>query len=105
MNRFIKVPVVLGALLCTAPVMGEEGLKTFGVQASDFSDKAVTARKGESCADFLKFLQEDEKYTLIGTAGVVGPPGVVYTLRNNKGEIAIIKCGSAGCGHEGEDGH
>jgi len=96
---------MLGMAMCASPVMGEEGLKTFGIQAVSFSDTAMDVVKGEPCAPFLKVLLEDEHYMLVDVTGVQGPPGVVYTLRNNKGDIAIIKCGSAGCGHEGEEGH
>lgn len=107
MTRLIKLPIALGMVLCATTAIGDEGggLKTFGVQAADFSDVTMTAAKGESCAAFLKFLQEDEKYVLLNVAGIVGPPGVVYTLRDNKGEIAIVKCGSAGCGHGDDGGH
>ena len=108
MNNWIKLPALLGAMVLATPALGDEGegLKTFGVQAANFSDEVMTVAKGDSCATFLKFLQEDEKYTLLSVTGIVGPPGVVYTLRDNKGDIAIVKCGSAGCGgHDGEDGH
>ena len=109
MNRLIKIPVVLGFMLCAAPVMAEDdhggGLKSFNIQAGDFSDAAVLAASGESCAHFLKVMLDDEGYKLLSTVGVQGPPGVVYTLQNHKGEIAIIKCRAGGCDHGDEGGH
>ena len=100
---------ILSAVLATAPVKAEEGhgggLKSFNLQAADFSDAAVLAVTGESCAHFLKVMLDDESYKLLSTAGVQGPPGVVYTLQNHRGEIAIIKCRAGGCDHGDEGGH
>jgi len=96
---------VLASLLLAGPALAEEGLKTVGAQAADFSDPALAVTKGQPCAALLQYLIEDEKYSLLAVTGVQGPPGVVYTLSNFKGEIAIIKCGTGGCGHEGEEGH
>lgn len=105
MNTMTKGLAMLAMALCTAPVIAGEdghggGLKSFNLQAGSFSDSAVLAVKGESCAHFLNVLLEDESYKLLDVTGVQGPPGVVYTLQNHKGEIAIIKCRAGGCDHE-----
>ena len=80
----------------------DHGEKKIKVQAWDFSDPDLDAAKGVPCGEFLAFLMgPEEKYKIIDTAGVQGPPGVMYTLDNYKGEIAILKCGTAGgCSHE-----
>ena len=81
--------------------------KGIHVQAWDFSDPFLVVEKGDPCAGFLSYLMSpDEKYKMLGITNVMGPPGVVYTLENHKGHIAILKCGTAGCGgHDGETGH
>ncbi len=66
------------------------------VQAASFSDSTMAAATGMECAVFLRYLQDVEKYQLKSTTGVQGPPGVVYTLENNKSEVAIVKCGRGG---------
>lgn len=84
------------------------GEKTIKIQAWSFSDPALDATKGDPCGEFLSFLKgSEEKYVLLDTTGIQGPPGVVYTLENHKGEIAILKCGTAGgCSHDdGGGGH
>jgi hypothetical protein len=112
MKTLMKLTVMLGMTLCMAPAMASEdggdgghgpGLKPFNAQAGSFSDGAVAAESGESCAQYLKVMMDDESYKLLGITGVQGPPGVVYTLQNHKGEIAIVKCRAGGCDH-GDEG-
>jgi hypothetical protein len=102
----------LMALCAFAPAMAADdhddhgaGLKPFNAQAGSFSDGAVAAESGESCAQYLKVMMDDESYKLLGITGVQGPPGVVYTLQNHKGEIAIVKCRAGGCDHGDEGSH
>jgi hypothetical protein len=98
---------ILIALFVFLPfqVMAEGEDNGFKVQAWDFSDTGLDTTKGTPCADLLSYLMdpEAEKYKLLGTVGVAGPPGVVYTLKNNTGHIAILKCGTSG-GHD-DGGH
>jgi hypothetical protein len=82
-----------------------EGDKIFHIQAWDLSDNGLVINKGDPCAAFLSELLGPEKYVLLDTTGVQGPPGVVYTLLNNKGDIAILKCGTSGCASGEEGGH
>ena len=111
MKTLIKLVALMGMALCMAPAVASEdgghgpGLKPFNAQAGSFSDGAVAADSGESCAQYLKVLMDDESYKLLGITGVQGPPGVVYTLQNHKGEIAIVKCRAGGCDHGDEGSH
>jgi hypothetical protein len=113
MKTLMKLTAMLGLTLCVAPAMAADdghddhgaGLKPFNAQAGSFSDAAVAAESGESCAQYLKVMMDDETYKLLGITGVQGPPGVVYTLQNHKGEIAIVKCRTGGCDHDTEEGH
>ena len=109
MNKAMTLTTVLGLALFATPAMAEDehgaGLKPFNVQAGSFSDAAVKAENGESCANYLEVMLEDENYKLLHVTGVQGPPGVVYTLQNNKGEIAIVKCRAGGCDHGDEGSH
>ena len=109
MKTLLKLTAMLAMALCVAPAMAAEdhgpGLKPFNAQAGSFSDPAVAAENGESCAQYLKVMLEDESYKLLDVTGVQGPPGVVYTLQNHKGEIAIIKCRAGGCDHGDEGTH
>jgi len=98
---------LLTALLLLLPntVMAEEeedhGLK---VIAWDFSNLSQPVMKGDPCAELLAWLMGPRKnYRLLNTSAIVGPPGVVYTLQDNRGEIGILKCGTAG-GHEPGEG-
>ena len=102
--------LVLSVLFLLFPLtaMAEEdghGVKTFKVQAMDFSDPLLETETGTPCAEVLAYLRSSEKYKLLATAGIAGPPGVVYTLENDKGDIAIFKCGSGGCSHGDDGGH
>jgi len=97
---------ILIAICATALVLlptatwTEEGDPLIMVQAWSFSDSDLTTTKGESCSSFLAYLLgPSEKYKMLDVTGVAGPPGVVYTLQNNNGEIAVMKCGTAG-GHD-----
>ena len=98
---------ILIALFVFLPyqVMAEGEDNGFKVQAWDFSDPGRDTEKGNPCAVLLSYLMgpETEKYKLLGTVPVGGPPGVVYTLKNNTGHIAILKCGTSG-GHD-DGGH
>ena len=95
MKMLMKLLPALGLAMFISPAMADEhggGLIGFNVQAGSFSDSAVRANGSESCAHYLKVLLGSEKYKLLDVTGVQGPPGVVYTLQNQKGEIAIVKC-------------
>lgn len=86
-------------ILFAASAGAEEELKQLKVWASDFTDQGLarTVGAGDSCAAWLKYLRTPaERYVISHVAGIQGPPGVVYTLTNNKGEVAILKCGTAG---------
>lgn len=104
--------IFLTAFFMLLPVIAtadEQKEKTFKIQAWDFSDPLLATEKGDPCAEFLAYLMGAyEKYKMLGMTGIKGPPGVVYTLENQKGDIAILKCGTAGgcSGHDdGETGH
>ena len=91
-------------VLFVAVAGAEEALKQLKVWASDFTDPglAEAVGAGDSCAAWLKYLQSPaERYVIGSVAGIQGPPGVVYTLSNSKGDIAILKCGTAGSHDEG----
>ena len=95
--------ILLAGMLLTVPTMSvAEELNEFTVQAYSFSNPLVSPPGEENCADYLKTLlmSNSGKYNLLSTTAVQGPPGIVYTLQDNKGEIAIIKCGlhGGGCG-------
>ena len=80
----------------------ENGIK---IAAWDFSDLSQHVVKGQPCAELLAYLMgPSEKYKLLNATAIMGPPGIVYTLQNNRGDIGILKCGTAG-GHEGGGGH
>jgi len=90
----------------------DHGNKTFHVQAWDITDPDLLAgfdekmEKGAPCAEVLGILMgqgRNQKYELLEATGVQGPPGVTYTLINYSGQVAIVKCGTSGCG-SGEDG-
>ncbi|MDT8319763.1 MAG: hypothetical protein RQ826_04480 [Xanthomonadales bacterium] len=103
--------IFLTAFFMLLPVMAmadEHEEKTIKVQTWDFSDPFLVAEKGDPCAEFLSYLMGSyEKYKMLGMTGIKGPPGVVYTLENQKGDIAILKCGTAGgcSGHDEDEGH
>jgi hypothetical protein len=94
--------ILLTALLllpATAPAEEEED-KGMTITAWSFSDLSVPVTSGGVCADFLAYLMGPAKnYKLLSTATIQGPPGVVYTLQNNRGEIGILKCSAIG-GHD-----
>jgi len=99
----MNIPISIGAVLLLAVTMvalpAEEGNPNLKVQGWDFSDRELVTAKGEPCADLMVYLTgAEERYKLLGITGIPGPPGVVYTLQNNKGDYAIIKCGVAGGG-------
>lgn len=106
MKRLMQVTAAaLLALAVTA--FAQEPFKAFKLWAGDFSDSALmaAAASGQSCADWLEYLQSPaERYKLKAVAGMQGPPGVVYTLANNDGEVAILKCGTSGSHEEGGGG-
>jgi len=82
----------------------QEEQKNLMLQAWDFSDTSLGAAPGDSCAALMAYLQNSERYVLVGVAGIAGPPGVVYTLQG-KDDIAILKCGTMGAhGDEGDEG-
>mgnify|MGYP003571924183 FL=1 len=92
----------------------DHGNKTFHVQAWDFTDSNLLAgsnldmEKGVPCADVLAILMgqgRTQKYELLEATGVQGPPGVTYTLINYSGQVAIVKCGTSGCGSGDDGGH
>lgn len=95
MKKLTRTLLVTLAAFSASAIAEDDGEKTFNVQAYSFTDSDLADDATGSCAEFLQILRDDEKYTLLGTAGVQGPPGVVYTLENNKDEIAIVKCGAA----------
>ena len=102
---------MLAGMLLTVPTMSvaeEPHANEFTVQAYSFSNPLVSPPGEENCADYLKTLliSNSGKYNLLSTISVQGPPGIVYTLQNNKGEIVIIKCGlyGASCGGSEEGG-
>jgi len=110
--------ISLAMLLLSMPMslMAEEdgGNKTFHVQAWDLTDSGVLADagfeplKGAPCAEVLATLMgqgKNQKYALLEATGVQGPPGVAYTLINYSGQIAIVKCGTSGCGSGEHGGH
>ena len=101
--------ILLAGMLLTVPTMSvAEELNEFTVQAYSFSNPLVPPPAEENCAAYLKTLlmSNSGKYNLLSTTAVQGPPGIVYTLQDNKGEIAIIKCGlhGGGCGGGDEGG-
>lgn len=92
----------------------DHGNKTFHVQAWDYTDSSLLAGsgldmdKGVPCAEVLAILMgqgRNQKYELLEATGVQGPPGVTYTLINYSGQVAIVKCGTAGCGSGDDGGH
>lgn len=86
----------------------DHGDKTFHVQALDLTDSSLDVAQGDPCADVLATLMgtgRNEKYALLEATGVQGPPGVTYTLINYSGQIAIVKCGTSGCGSHEDGGH
>lgn len=103
MKRLIQT--IAAMLVLFAAVAGAEGeLKQLKVWASDFTDRGLarSVDAGDSCAAWLKYLMSPaERYVIGSVAGIQGPPGVVYTLSNNRGDIAILKCGTAGSHDEG----
>lgn len=105
MNIRTYIWITATGLLAASPVFAEgEGTQRIGVLGGDFSDRAISVARGESCAEVLKYLRgAPEHYRVINVSGVTGPPGVIYLMENPKGEIAVLKCGTA-CGHEGEEG-
>ncbi|HRD66904.1 MAG TPA: hypothetical protein PKY50_12225 [Candidatus Competibacter sp.] len=105
--------ILLAGMLLTVPTMSlteELHANEFTVQAYSFSANSFMPPAEENCAAYLKnlLMSNSGKYNLLSTMAVQGPPGVVYTLQDNKGEIAIIKCGlhgaSCGGGEEGSGG-
>ncbi|MFO7663866.1 MAG: hypothetical protein R6X18_14910 [Chloroflexota bacterium] len=99
------------SIILTLPfaVYAEEPHATdFKVQAYSFSGDPIMPGTNENCAAYLKnlLMSNGGKFNLLATTAVVGPPGIVYTLRDFKGEIAIVKCGlhGGGCGGEDEGG-
>ena len=101
--------ILLAGMLLTVPTMSvAEELNEFTVQAYSFSNPLVSPPGEENCADYLKTLlmSNSGKYNLLSTTAVQGPPGIVYTLQDNKGDIAIVKCGlhGGGCGGGDEGG-
>lgn len=98
--------ILLAGMLLTVPTMSlaeEPHANEFTVQAYSFSANSFMPPAEENCAAYLKTLlmSNSGKYNLLSTTAVQGPPGVVYTLQDNKGEIAIIKCGLHGAGCSG----
>jgi hypothetical protein len=108
MKKLIQTTAAL-LVLGAASASAEESMKQFKVWAVDFSDGGLEAAvdAGDSCAAWLKYLQSpQERYVTRSVAGMQGPPGVVYTLTNNRGDVAILKCGTSGShGDEGGGGH
>lgn len=103
MKKLIQTSLAILAVLSTAAFAEEED-KTLKVQAYSFSDSTLPSPVGEPCANKLKYLKGvEEKYKLLGISTMQGPPGVVYTLENNKADVAILKCGTSG-GHD-DGGH
>lgn len=102
---FTLLVVLFISLPNTVLAEGEED-NGFKIQAWEFSDPALVTTKGDPCAEFLSILMDSEvgKYKLLGLTGVVGPPGVIYTLKTPTGHIAILKCGTSG-GHDDGGGH
>jgi len=106
MKALITILTVL--FLCIPNILvAEEEESTFMVLAWDFSDRQLSTMKGDSCAQFLTYLKNStERYKLVSVTGVVGPPGVVYTLENNRQKFVILKCGTVGGhGDGGSGGH
>lgn len=98
--------MILAALFLLLPAFAAvaEEAPTLNIRAWDFSDPALEAASGDSCAEFLAYLTGPYmRYKLLGIANIQGPPGVVYTLRSYSGEIAIIKCSATGS-EDHEDG-
>lgn len=98
------------AVLLAAPVGAQANEdKIIKVQAYSFSNDAAQEKPdaGEPCAVYLKYLRE-LKYQLLEATSLQGPPGVLYTMAGNKGELVLVKCGTAGgdegggCGGHGE---
>mgnify|MGYP003574165349 FL=1 len=106
MKTLITMLAVRFILLTQTILAEDEAESRFKVQAWDFSDLSQVVAKGVPCAEFLAYLMgPGEKYKLLNTSGVVGPPGIIYTLQNHRGDIGILKCGTAGghgdgCGHD-----
>lgn len=103
--------ILVAGMLLTVPTISlaeEPHANEFTVQAYSFSGDEIEPGANENCAAYLKTLliSNSGKYNLLSTISVQGPPGIVYTLQNNKGEIVIIKCGlhGAGCGGGEEEG-
>lgn len=96
----IMTTIVLTLLLLAAGVASaSEEMKTLRLWASDFTNPelAASANGGDSCAAWLKYLRSpQERYTIQGATGMQGPPGVVYTLNNTVGDVALLKCGTTG---------
>lgn len=105
MKTLMTMLVALFVLLPQTILAEGEEESTFKVQAWDFSDRGLNADKGIPCAEFLSYLLDSkgENYSLLAMTGVQGPPGVVYLLKDNKGHIAVLKCGTAGS--HGDGGH
>ncbi len=95
--------ILLTALLFLLPAAASaEAEETTGIRivAWDFSDLSQPIPSGDPCADFLAYLMGPAKnYKLLNTTAIQGPPGIVYTLQNNRGEIGILKCSATG-GHD-----
>jgi len=99
----IRIAICAAMLVLPAAAAGaEEEDPVIKVQAWSFSDLELTAAKGMFCSDLL--MGPVEKYKLLDVTGIPGPPGAVYTLQNNGGEIAIVKCGVAGAHDSGGGG-
>lgn len=106
MQRLMQLTAV-GLLALATTAFAQEPFKAFKLWAGDFSDPALSAAvaSGQSCANWLEYLQSSaERYRLQAVAGMQGPPGVVYTLVNNVGDVAILKCGTTGSHEEGGGG-
>jgi hypothetical protein len=109
----MKILTSMMAMLClflplSVMAQDDHGDKTFHVQALDLTDSSLGVAQGDPCADALATLMgtgRNEKYTLLEATGVQGPPGVAYTLVNYSGHIAILKCGTSGCGSGDDGGH
>jgi hypothetical protein len=101
----LTIALLAGLTLLSTTILAEGEEETrLKIQAWDFTDSSLQTNKGDPCAEFITYLMGPvEKYKMLGITSVQGPPGVVYTLQNYSGDIAILKCGLAGsCG--GDEG-
>ena len=109
MKTLISLMAVLFLFLpMSLMAQDDHGNKTVHVQAWDLTDSGIDVEKGAPCAEVLATLMgqgRNQKYELLEATGVQGPPGVAYTLINYSGQVAVVKCGTSGCGSGDDGGH